>query len=109
MSTSSGVSNPSTVESREASALASALPRTAPRRVAAISESTSEGVSTADSGAYAVSALPSNMFTYVFAGVGQGAKRFLLRTGLTIQSARCACGVRGQDHAAAAAGANRPV
>ena len=53
MSSSSGVSNPSTVESREASALASALPRraavvTAFRRAAAILESTSEEVSTAD-------------------------------------------------------------
>ena len=45
VSTSSGVSSPSTVESREASALASALPRRAasvPRRAAAILESTSE-------------------------------------------------------------------
>ena len=49
MSTSSGVSTPSTVESREASALASALPRraasraavvTASKRAAAILEST---------------------------------------------------------------------
>ena len=68
MSTSSGVSNPSTVESRAASALASALPRraasraavvTAPKRAVAILESTSEEVSTADSGAYAVRALAS--------------------------------------------------
>ena len=57
MSTSSGVSKPSTVESREASALASALPRraasraavvTASKRAVAILESTSEEVSTAD-------------------------------------------------------------
>ena len=57
VSTSSGVSSPSTVESREASALASALRRravfraavvTAPRRAAEIFESTSEEVSTAD-------------------------------------------------------------
>ena len=57
VSTSSGVSNPSTVESREASALASALPRraasraaavTASKRAAAILESTTEEVSTAD-------------------------------------------------------------
>ena len=57
VSTSSGVSNPSTVESREASALASALPRraasraaavTASKRAVAILESTSEEVSTAD-------------------------------------------------------------
>ena len=57
VSTSSGVSNPSTAESREASALASALPRraasraavvTASKRAAAILESTSEEVSTAD-------------------------------------------------------------
>ena len=56
VSTSSGVSNPSTVESRAASALASALPRraasraavvTAPRRAVEIFESTSEEVSTA--------------------------------------------------------------
>ena len=56
VSTSSGVSNPSTVESREASTLASALPAraasraavvTAPRRAVAILESTSEEVSTA--------------------------------------------------------------
>ena len=58
VSTSSGVSNPSTVESREASALVSALPAraasraavvTASRRAAAILESTSEEVSTAES------------------------------------------------------------
>ena len=57
VSTSSGVSNLSTVESREASALASALPRraasrpaavTAPKRAVAILESTSEEVSTAN-------------------------------------------------------------
>ena len=63
VSTSSGVSNPSTVESREASALASALPRraasraavvTASRRAAAILESTSEEVLTVDCRAYAV-------------------------------------------------------
>ena len=57
------------MESREASALASALPRravalraavvTAFRRAAAILESTSEEVSTADCRAYAVSALAS--------------------------------------------------
>ena len=55
VSTSSGVSSPSTVQSREASALASALPRRAAsraavvtvfRRAAAILESTSEEVST---------------------------------------------------------------
>ena len=68
VSTSSGVSNPSTVKSREASALASALPRraasraavvTAFRRAAAILESTSEEVSTVDCRAYAVRALAS--------------------------------------------------
>ena len=68
VSTSSGVSNPSTVESREASAPASALPRraasgaavvTASRRAAAILESTTEEVSTVDCRAYAVSALAS--------------------------------------------------
>ena len=57
VSTSSGVSNPSTVESREASALACALPRraasraavvTASKRAVAILESTSEEVSTVD-------------------------------------------------------------
>ena len=57
VSTSSGVSNPSTVESREASALASALPRraasraaaaTASKRAVAILESTTEEVSTAN-------------------------------------------------------------
>ena len=57
VSTSSGVSSPSTVESREASALASALPRraasraavmTASKRAAAILESTTEKVSTAE-------------------------------------------------------------
>ena len=67
VSTSSGVSNPSTVESRAASALASALPAraasraavvTAPRRAVEIFESTEE-VSTAESRAYAVSALAS--------------------------------------------------
>ena len=66
MSTSSG--SPSTVESREASALASALPRraasraavvTAPRRAVEIFESTIEEVSTADCRAYAVRALAS--------------------------------------------------
>ena len=54
VSTSSGVSNPSTVESREASALASALPRraasraavvTASNRAVAILESTTEEAS----------------------------------------------------------------
>ena len=68
VSTSSGVSSPSTVESRAASALASALPRraasraavvTAPRRAVEIFESTSEEVSTAESRAYAVRALAS--------------------------------------------------
>ena len=68
VSTSSGVFSPSTVESREASALASALPRRAAsraavvaafRRAAAILESTSEEVSTADCRAYAVRALAS--------------------------------------------------
>ena len=57
VSTSSGVSKPSTAESREASALPSALPRraasraavvTASKRAVAILESTSEEVSTAD-------------------------------------------------------------
>ena len=57
VSTSSGVSNPSTVESREAIALASALPNRAASRTAAVTvskravailESTSEEVSTAD-------------------------------------------------------------
>ena len=66
VSTSSG--SPFSVESREASALASALPRraasraaavTASRRAAAILESTSEEVSTLDCRAYAVSALAS--------------------------------------------------
>ena len=66
VSTSSG--SPSTVESREASALASALPRraasraavvTAPRRAVEIFESTSKEVSTADCRAYAVRALAS--------------------------------------------------
>ena len=66
VSTSSGVSNPSTVESREARV--SALPAraasraavvTAFRRAAAILESTSEEVSTAESRAYAVRALAS--------------------------------------------------
>ena len=65
--TSSGVSNPSSVESR-AAALASALPTraasraavvTASRRAAAIFKPTSEEVSTADSRAYAVRALAS--------------------------------------------------
>ena len=68
VSTSSGVSNPSTVESRAASALAFVLPRraasraavvTAPRRAVEIFESTSEEVSTAESRAYAVRALAS--------------------------------------------------
>ena len=64
VSTSSGVSSPSTVESREASALASALPRRAASRAAVVTafrraESTSEEVSTVDCRAYAVSALAS--------------------------------------------------
>ena len=62
VSTSSGVSNPSTVESRAASALASALPRRAAsraRRAVEIFESTSEEVLTAESRAYAVRALAS--------------------------------------------------
>ena len=70
VSTSSGVSNTSTVESRAASALASALPRraasraavvTASRRAAAILESTSEEVSTADSLASALEACSPEM------------------------------------------------
>ena len=56
------MSNPSTVESREASALASASRAavvTAFRRAAAILESTSEEVSTVDCRAYVVRALAS--------------------------------------------------
>ena len=68
VSTSSGVSNPSTVESRAASALASALPRRAASRAAVVTafrgeaeifKSTAEEVSTADCRAYAVRTLAS--------------------------------------------------
>ena len=59
VSTSSGVSNPSTVESRAARLRPRTAVVTASRRAVAVLESTSEEVSTADSRAYAVRALAS--------------------------------------------------